>query len=97
MKPSNIFLILGILGLIGSGIYHESAHVQVYASYGIDSEIYLFKYFPDFRTVAEKPCPNDSCIFAQNMIDNLGYQLVSFYLLIFAGLYFLIYVLEGKE
>lgn len=52
MKISNYFIILILAGYILFGVMHEQVHVQIYKSYGIDSKVEYFKYFPNFETIA---------------------------------------------
>lgn len=74
MIPIFIFL-TGIIVLVGAGYMHELAHVEIYRSYGIKSEIHLLKYFPDFVTISEQDCPTEECRLANNINESITYPL----------------------
>ena len=96
MKWTLLFGIIGVVGLILIGYMHEQNHVNIMEDYGIESKVYYFKYFPDFVTEYEKPCPNDVCKLANEMIDNLGYHLLPFYLLFFMAIEIGLLIIEDK-
>ena len=80
MKTLSIFFaIILILGIFGLGVIHEQVHKQIFISYGINSHISYFADFPDFTTTPDKPCPNDTCILANNINDVIGYHLIIVY------------------
>lgn len=91
-----LFAIIFIGGLIGMGYMHEEVHVQIYKSYGIESYIDLISYFPDGMTIAESPCPNETCELAHNINDVVAYHLTAFYVMIGFGILFLIILNEKK-
>lgn len=96
MRPSTLFIIIAIIGFVLLGVFHEQVHVQIYESYGIDSKVEYFKYFPDFRTVADyrpEECP-ENCELAHNINEAVSYPLGIIYILISFGFYFLI---RGEE
>lgn len=97
MRLSVTFGVIGILLFIFLGFSHEQVHVAIYKSYGIESRVEYFKNFPDLTTYAEKPCPTDSCILANNLNEAITYPLTAFYLLIFMGLFFMIVIMEEKD
>ena len=85
-----------MLGIIGLGIMHEQVHVAINNSYGIDSEVKYFEYFPNFVTVADKPCPTDECVLAHNINEVVGYPLTIFYMVLMSGLLILIVNTEDR-
>jgi len=90
-----VILIFAFMYILG--YFHELAHSEIYRHYGINSEIFMFKYFPDLITLAESPCPNDTCTLAHNIIDGVGYHLLvmtAIILMLFGILYMNII---GKE
>jgi hypothetical protein len=88
-----IMLLIGTLTVIGLGVMHEEVHKAIFASYGIDSQIYYFKEFPDFVTIAtnvtQGQC-NDSCLLAHNLNEVIGYPLTVISAMIFLMLFFII-------
>ncbi len=94
MKSLFLIILIGAITLFVFGYYHEAVHQTIYQSYGIESEVYYLKYFPDFVTIPAKPCPNESCTLAQNMTESIGYQLlplISFITLLALFFYFRMY------
>lgn len=61
---------------------HEEAHRQVLYHYNIDSHIEWFSHFPVVVTVPDSPCPTESCILANNIVDSYGYQMQIVFLLL---------------
>ena len=76
MKKALFIGLIALLSLFMFGVMHEQVHVAIYDDYGIDAEVYYLKYFPDFVTVAEKPCNSDECRLAHNINDAIGYHLL---------------------
>lgn len=97
MRLSVAFGVIGILLFIFLGVIHEQVHVAIYKSYGIESRVEYFKDFPDLTTYAEKPCPTNDCVLANNLAEAITYPLTAFYLLIFMGLFFVILIIEEKD
>lgn len=98
MKFDNIlFGFIMLTGLILFGVMHEQAHSEIYLSYGIKSNIEYFSHFPDFVTIAESPCPTDSCELANNINDIIGYSLMPFYILIGFGFFLVLSKREEKN
>lgn len=97
MRLSVAFGVIGILLFAFLGVIHEEVHVQIYKSYGIESRVEYFKDFPDLTTYAEKPCPTNECVLANNLNEAITYPLTAFYLLIFMGLFFIILILEERD
>lgn len=94
MKIAILFGIIGVLLLITMNIMHEQVHVEIYRSYGIDSEIKYFEYFPHLATEADAPCPNDGCRLAHNINESIGYHLQIFFVMILIGFFLVISFLE---
>lgn len=90
MKTIILFMIVGVLALFLNGYLHEQVHVSVFESYGIKSQVYYLKYFPDFVTKSEEPCPNDSCILANSVNEAVGYNTLPIFLLLLLGLLIII-------
>ena len=95
MRLTIIFAIIGALLFAFGGYMHEQAHVQILKTYGIDSKIELFKYFPDFVTIPEEPCPNDECNLANHINEIVSYNLDYIYILLFTRLLIIIIILEN--
>ncbi len=94
LMPLFLIILIGAITLLVFGYYHEAVHQAIYQSYGINSEVYYLKYFPDFVTIPVKPCPTDSCTLAQNLTESIGYQLlplISFITLLALFFYFRMY------
>lgn len=70
-----------VLAFIGFGYMHESVHVAIYNSYGVDSKIDLINYFPSFVTISNEACPNETCNLAHNLNEIISYPLVVFFAL----------------
>lgn len=83
MKMLILFAVLGIIGFLFMGYGHEFIHQRIYADYGIKSKIDLFGHFPSMVTIADKPCPTESCTTAQELNEIVGYPLTVFYFLLF--------------
>lgn len=93
IKANGIFLSFAIIGLasfILMGVLHEQVHVQIYESYGIESRMELFKHFPHFMTVADKPCPTPECTLAHNINEVVGYTANGFFIMIYFGFLFVL-------
>jgi len=94
MKLSTIFILLALLGFLGMAYMHEQTHVQIFASYGIESRIDLIGHFPDFVTIPEENCPSEICELAHNNSDSLMYPLGIVYFVGVIGFYILLAFLE---
>jgi len=81
MKASIVIAIILVLGFMGLVSYHEQTHIEIYRSYGINSHVDYFSYFPHVATVAEEPCPSDICTLAHNNADSLMYMAGIFYII----------------
>ena len=87
MKSTLYILIFGFVILSGYMFLifeHESAHKEIYRHYDIKADItidYLYAY-----TTPEEPCPNDSCILANNLNEVVGYHMLPIYSLLALGL-----------
>jgi len=97
MRNSTAFGIIMILGLLGIGVMHEQVHVAIYKGYGIESEVHYIKYFPSFMTVAEKPCPTETCQLAHDINEVVGYPLIAFYIVLMTALLLLIINTEEQN
>lgn len=97
MKITLIFMVF-IIFLIGLGTFlHEQVHVMIFNQYGIDSQVYYLKYFPDVTTVPEKNCPNDACILAQSINEAIDYNTTPIFLVLAVGLMIIIAELEFRR
>jgi len=94
MRKATLFFIIMILGFFGLGYMHERVHVEIYRNHGIESHIEYLSHFPHWITIAEKPCPTDSCKLAHDINEVVGYQLAPFYIIIGLGLLCMIVFLE---
>lgn len=91
MKYILIFYItVFFLGFFALGYMHEVVHVEIYKHWGVESEIHLFKYFPDFATMPKEPCPTEACVLAHDINEIIGYPLLIIYS--FFGIVFLIII-----
>lgn len=97
IRRSILFGIVGIFALILFGYMHEKVHQSIFESYGIESRIEFFSEFPDFVTIAEKPCPNVTCGLSHSINESVGYHLAPIYLLLFTGLISLIVLSERRN
>ena len=94
-----LFGLIVILSYTGMIYMHEQVHVEIFDSYGIESEVKMFswEYFPDAVTVSEpitkEACP-DSCTLAHNMNDAVGYNLEGIFFVVAFGLFLTIGFLE---
>jgi hypothetical protein len=90
-QSSIIFFYMGVIvvGFFLLGYSHELVHQAIYRHYGIESEIHLVKYFPDFATVAEEGCPNETCELAHMQNEIFGYHMTAFYIVISTGILFI--------
>ena len=64
------------------GYMHEKAHQAIFDSYGIESNISIWKSLVTlgaFTTTAESPCPTEDCLIANNLNEVFGYQLFAAY------------------
>lgn len=96
MNLSTFFAIVGIIGFLFLCIMHEQVHVQIFNSYGIDSKVDYIHHLPDFVTIANKSCPNDTCELAHNINEAISYPLNMVYCLLFLGLLCVIILLEER-
>ena len=72
-----VLMIVFIIGLFFlMGYIHETAHSVIFGYYGLESEIHLFRDFPDMVTEAQEPCPVEACRQAQANVDAVGYHLM---------------------
>ncbi len=92
-----LFMFLILAGLLfGVGMFfHELAHVGIYNSYGIDSEVKLA--FPSVMTVPYEECPTDGCVTANNINDAIAYGLSVIHILIMAFALFLFCIIEDNH
>jgi disulfide bond formation protein DsbB len=97
IKASTMFIIIAIGAFIANIYYHEAAHQEVFAEYGIDSRVEYFSHFPDVMTIAEAPCPTEECSLANRNVDSFGYQLTGLYVIAMFGFFFLLLVMEDRE
>lgn len=97
MKIMLLFMAFVIFAF-GMGVFlHEQVHVMIFNQYGIDSQVYYFKYFPDVATVPEKNCPNDSCILAQSINEAIDYNTTPIFMILAVGLMIIIAELEFRR
>jgi hypothetical protein len=87
---STWFALCCIIFFFWGDYMHEQVHVQIYRSYGIESRIEMFSHFPDAVTIAEEPCPTDSCRLAHNLNEVVTYNLESLLAILFLGFYLLL-------
>ena len=96
-KFSITFAIFGLIFFFLFGYMHESAHQEIFRSYGINSKIYIIKYFPDLVTIPETNCPTDSCNLANNINESVGYHLLPFFCMVYLGILFFLLYKESKD
>lgn len=89
--------IIVVLFAISSIYQHEQVHVQIYKSYGIDSEVDYSSDFWTAYTIPEASCPNHFCTLANNITEAVGYQLQPLYIILGLGLLFIVTILEGNS
>lgn len=90
----SIFFFIMFIAIYLGGVYmHEQAHGAIYNSYGIPVTYgYTWSYA---YTKSQSPCPKDTdCELLQNMNEIYSYNLDKFYILISAGLFLIIILLE---
>ncbi len=90
------FFVFGMLGFGMLGYLHEQVHVSIFASRGIESEVFYLRFFPDLVTIGAEPCPDQFCRLAHDINEAVGYPLQMIYALIFVGLFYIILLLEEK-
>ena len=98
-KFTVLFFIFGALLFACSVYYHELAHSEVFRSYNIESTTHYGSgksYVSPNATQYYKNC-NENCILAENMVDVIGYQLMSLWALIFLCVLFIIYIIEDLK
>lgn len=96
MKITYLFAGVFVLGLIGLGYMHESAHVEIFRSYGVVSHIEYFSSFPDLATVPTyhpERCTGN-CVLAHDLNEVVGYQLIMIYFMVGFGLLCLVGIAE---
>ena len=89
MSNKLIFSIIFIGLLIFYGVMHEQVHVRINNSYGLESHVYYFKYFPNLVTETMGQC-NEDCIKDHNLNEVVGYPLEVILLAIGTSMFFLI-------
>lgn len=78
MNKRLAWTIVFLICLLGFGIMHEQAHVQINKYNGVDSQIHMFKYFPNLvteQTNSSQIC-NQDCINSHSLNDSVGYPLL---------------------
>jgi len=96
-----LFFCIVLIGIFFDSVWmHEKVHQEIYDSFGIKSHIDLFGHFPDAVTITDNlindsQCPDATCGMQHNMVENVGYQLQPFIVLI--GIGFLILILIAEE
>jgi len=100
MKPpilSIIFVVIFLSGIFLNIISHEQAHQAIFTSYGIDSSIHYrgayFQVSPENMTYASKMC-NETCLMLHSQNEIVGYNTQGLFVLIGAGLLFIILLIE---
>lgn len=83
---SFVIILAFMLGsLLFFGYMHESVHKIIYRNYGIESEIYMFRYFPDAVTIAEADsigqC-DENCLLAHEINEVVGYHLLPMFIML---------------
>lgn len=75
-------IVVFILAACALGYMHESAHVEIYKMWGVESHIEYFSHFPDMVTIADGDASgcNDSCKIAHAANESFGYQALIIYL-----------------
>ena len=86
------FLIIFLISFWTLIEMHESAHVEIFREYDIDSSIEYWKGIFPYQTAAESNCQNENCRLAHNLNEVIGYQLQPFLILIGAGIFLIIFV-----
>lgn len=83
------FCIIFILGGFTMTYYHEMAHVEIFRTYGIQSEIHLFEKFPTFITRADvddyQARCDDNCKMANDINEMIYYPIQFIYVIIGLG------------
>ncbi len=88
-----------LFAYVSFGVYHEQAHVQINAYYGVDSEVDYFGYFPGFATVqtnSSQVC-NEECNFLHSINEVVGYPLSIILIVGSMGIFFLLMKKNEKE
>lgn len=89
------FVIIATIGFIGLNYEHEQVHIQIFRYEGINATLENpFKTFPSWQTIADKPCPTESCQLANYMNEVVEYQAMPFYFLILVGFTYIIMLIE---
>lgn len=91
MLFSIVIILFGFASLV---ILHETVHVEIYRSYGIESHVEYFSQIPYAVTIAQEGCPNETCILAHNLNDVIGYHLQAILVAICLLLFVIIILLE---
>jgi len=107
LKALFIILLCGLVviaGLFYYGYMHETVHVEIFKTYGIESHIEYWGHDGDWVTIADGDYSNcninNGCSQAHDMNEIVGYQLESIYIIIaffgilgIALLYLIVHVL----
>jgi len=88
-----IFMMVGMSGMI---YLHEQVHVIIYDNYGIESHVEYLSHFPKVVTIAEEPCPTETCSHAHIMNEVVGYPLQFIYFIIATGFLVLFILIDNK-
>ena len=84
-----LFGIVFIAGFILFGYMHELVHVKINSDYNIKSRIEI--QFPDFITIGEGTCPNNTCLLAHEINEAVSYPLMVFYAVFGIAMYIIIW------
>ena len=94
MKLYIIFAVILLLGFVGLMIIHERVHVEIFAIHGIESHVEYFSHFPYVVTIPEQNCPNEACVLAHNINEEISYPLDILYSVFGIALLIIIYIIE---
>jgi len=93
-----IYAITLLICLIAFAYFHEQVHVIIYENYGVESHVEYFSHFPRFVTLIDKNPERctESCVFAQELNEIVGYPLSIFMTLMGLGFLYLIGLAENE-
>lgn len=95
MKLSTVFGLVGIILIVIFILCHEYIHQVIFTMDGIKSKIGFYDY-----TIATKPesnCKTSECKLAHEINEIVGYPLMLIFLLLWFGLFIIIFILEEND
>lgn len=97
MKYIIMTLILSLICLFVYTHAHESVHQQIWESYGIESEIHIFRLHPKTITYDNVDNCDENCVLAHNLNEVFGYQIWAEIFTILICFIFFIFYLEIRK